>query len=118
MTVDPRKQISEAFLSDAPGCSSCVDQCLLDGHYHKSLLAAKRCLENTLTQKDRQFINSALHVYVGILIERNFWNLAHLSKERSLDEFDPLLGNAVYRICLNMDELRAILYFDSANTDS
>ena len=115
VSTDPRKRISEAFLSDAPGGSDCVDRRLLEGHYYKSLLASKNTEEHNLTQDDREFIKEALEGYVDFLIGKNFWSLAHLSKKRSLHEIDPFLANEVYRICLNVDELKAILYFDSAN---
>lgn len=116
MRTDPRKVIADEFLSDAPGRSDCVDQCLLDGHYRKSLLAAIRSLDNTLTDEDRSFIHTALQNYAGMLLERNFWNLAHLAKERPISEFDPALATAIYRTCVNVDELRSLLYFDSAKS--
>lgn len=116
--MDPRKKISEGFLSDAPGCSGHIDQCILDGHYYKSLMMAKRCLDGNVTQEDLAFISAALKSYADTLIERNFWNLAHLSKKRSLNEIDPMIANAVYQICLNVDELKLILYADSSNINT
>mgnify|MGYP006428538591 CR=1 FL=1 len=113
MNSDVRKKISEAFLSHAPGCDDCVDQCVLDRHFHRSLIASKRVKEHALTEDDRKFIREALANYVEILLERNFWSLAHLSKKQPLHDIDPVLANEVYRICLNVDELKAILYFDS-----
>ena len=117
MSTDPRKRISNEFLEDAPGHAGCVDQRLLNGDYTKSILIATRCKENQLTENDRLFIRYKLHDYADLLLERNFWNLAQLSKRRALHEIDPHLANEVYRICLNIDELKAILYFDSARED-
>jgi hypothetical protein len=118
MGVDARKLISEQFLSDAPGCGNRVHQSVLDGHYQKSIIAANRSKDDTLTQNDREFIYHALCHYADMLVEKNFWHLAHLSKERSLHEIDPHLANAIYRACLDVDELKSILYFDSANSQT
>jgi hypothetical protein len=74
-------------------------------------------IEHDLTENDRKFIREALENYLELLMERNFWSLAHLSKKQSLHDIDPFLANEVYQICLNVDELKALLYFDSSRDD-
>jgi hypothetical protein len=113
--MDPRKKLSQRFLYDAPGCGKDVDRCIFEGHYYKSLVAARNAKENRITDQDRVFISEALRIYADSLLEWNFWDLAHLAKKRPIADIDPVLADALYSMCLNIDEFKALLYFDSAH---